>query len=403
MRQLIVCTLVLLQAFHISAQIDSSLLVFQHANVIDGSSDKPLMDVTVVVTNGKISSVSKQQRNVPSNAVIIDLKGKWLLPGYIDAHVHFANIEAARTALSLGTTTVRTMQCDHFLDIQIRDAHRQGHRDLPDVIAAGYQIRPDMFPAFFEDFPEFASMKEKVAGTDNVRKVVKALVSKGVDHIKFLATERSGTPETDPRKRTFSDEEIDAIVDEAQKAGLKTAAHAHGDEGSYAAVRAGVTSIEHGTYITDSTLRLMKRNKTYFVPTFTGGAQPPSRPQDRDNPILQERRRIGIPLRNKLIMQALVMGIPLAAGSDLRYTNTELSMVDEALYMQKAGLSAMKILQVMSVGSATCLGIDHRTGAIKKGLEADMLVVGTNPLASLEALRDLHIIVNDGKLILVKQ
>jgi imidazolonepropionase-like amidohydrolase len=402
MKNFTVFVCMLFQVFIVQAQQDSTLIIFQHANIIDGISDKPLLDFSIAVDRGKIKSIKRHINNVPSNAIVVDLKGKWLLPGYIDAHVHFGNITAARTALLLGSTTVRTMHCDRFLDIQIRDAQHNGQKDLPDIIAAGYQIRPDMSAPFFEDFPELSDMKGKIAGTENVRRVVRALISKGVNHIKFLATERAGTPETDPRKRTFTDEEIDAIVDEAKKAGLKSAAHAHGDEGAYAAVNAGVSSIEHGTWMTDSTLKLMQKKKTWFVPTFTGGSQPPSRPEDRNNPILAERRRVAIPLRNKLINEAVRLGIPIAAGTDLRYTNFDLSMADEGLYMQQAGLLPMTILKIMTSGSAKCLGIEKRTGTIKKGMEADMVILEQDPLTSLEALKDIRIIVNDGKIVINK-
>src|SRR5215217_6391335 len=238
--------ILLAQGCFVFAQKDSSILVFQHANVIDGISGKPILDVVVTVEVGKITRIKRRLKKLPPDAVVFDLTGMWLMPGYIDAHVHFGSFNAAHNALMLGATTVRTMHCDHFLDIQIRDAHRKGQRDLPDIVAAGYQLRPDMFDTFFEDFPSLSYMKPRVSGTENVRLLVRALVSKKVDHIKFLATERAGTPETDPRKRTFSDSEVAAIVDEASKAGLFAAAHAHGDEGAFAAVSAGVRSIEHG-------------------------------------------------------------------------------------------------------------------------------------------------------------
>ena len=394
--------LLLTQVCFVFAQKDSGILIFQHANLIDGISDKPIMDVDVTVKNGRITGIGKRLKKLPAQAVVFDLTGMWLMPGYIDAHVHFGNFSAARNALLSGATTVRTMHCDHFLDIQIREAHRNGQRDLPDVVAAGYQLRPDMFDTFFEDFPDLSYMKPRVTGTENVRLLVRALVSRKVDHIKFLATERAGTPETDPRKRTFSDDEIAAIIDEAKKADLFVSAHAHGDEGSYAAVKAGVNSIEHGTWITDSTLKLMQKKGTWFVPTFTGGSQPPSRPEDRDNPVLAERRRVAIPLRNKLINEALKLGIPIAAGTDLRYTNQDLSMADEAIYMHKAGLTPMRILKILTSGSAKCLGIHKRTGTIKKGMEADFVVLSENPLLSLEALKKIRIIVNDGKIAMNK-
>jgi imidazolonepropionase-like amidohydrolase len=133
------------------------------------------------------------------------------------------------------------------------------------------------------------------------------------------------------------------------------------------------------------------------VPTFTVEGQPPSLPADRDNPILAERRRVGFPLRNKLTRLAAARGVPLGAGTDVRYATAELSMADEALHLQKAGLSAARVLQIITSGSATLLGVQGRTGAIKVGLEADFVVLGTNPLVGLDALRDIRMIVNDGK------
>ena len=169
------------------------------------------------IADGRIVDVRSSAMPIPRGATVIDLAGGWVMPGFIDAHVHFGDIAAARTALLTGATTVRTMHVEHFLDVQIRDAHRRGDNTLPDVIAAGYQIRPDMSPAFFEDFPALADMKARVSGAENMRRVVGALASRRVDHIKFLATERAGTPETDPRRRTFSDDEIEALVDEARR------------------------------------------------------------------------------------------------------------------------------------------------------------------------------------------
>jgi imidazolonepropionase-like amidohydrolase len=383
-----------------SAQNDAGPIVFQHANVIDGYSSSPLRDVSVHVAGGKIVSIETRETKPPANARVFDLAGKWLLPGYIDAHVHFLNIQAAKTAVLLGSTTVRTMHCERFLDITLREQHRAGQRDLPDVIAAGYQIRPDMAGSFFQDFPDLADMKPRLTGVDNVRRVVRALVSRKVDHVKFLATERAGTPETDPRKQTFSDEEIAAIVDEARRAGLRASAHAHGDEGARAAIMAGVHSLEHGTHLSPESLQLMQQKQIFLSPTFTGQVLPPFRPQDRDNPILAERRRSAIPIRNKVVAEAVRLNIPIVAGTDWIYANTTLSMGDEAALMHQAGMPPMLILQALTSTSAKCLGIEDRTGSIKAGMEADLVVVGSDPLATIEALRDLCMVVNDGVVIL---
>ena len=398
------CVVIFINALVLSAQTGSDAIVFRHANVVDGVSRKPLMNVTVTIGKGKIISVQKGQPAVPSGAEVIDLKGKWLVPGYIDAHVHLFDFESGRRALRFGITTVRTMQCDHFIDIAIRDAHRKGQADLPDVVAAGYQIRPDMFEAFFQDFPELNDLKPRLSGTDNVRRVVRALISRNVDHIKILATERAGTPDTDPRKRTFTDEELKAIVDEAGKAGLKVAAHAHGDDGAAAAVRAGVWSIEHGTWLSDQTLRLMRSRGTWFVTNITGArASIYWEEISSPDPFLVERRRTMRPLAKQVTRRAYAIGVPLAAASDFTYGPLfdygRLTIADNAAGLVEAGLPRMEAIKAITSRAATALRIQDRTGVIRKGLEADVLVLGGNPLSSIDALKDIRMIVNDGRVV----
>jgi len=210
--------------------------------------------------------------SAPTGAQVIDIKGRWLLPGFVDAHVHLRDLAAARHAVQSGATTVRALGSSYFTDVGMRELHRAGLTDIPEVVAAGYQIRPDLSQGngdFFLDFPGMSRFMSGLRGSENLRSVVRLLAEHHVDLIKILATERAGTPQTDPRKRTFTDEEMVAIVDEARKAGLPVAAHAHGDEGARGAVLAGVHSIEHGTYLSDDTLALMKTHGTYFVPTLS--------------------------------------------------------------------------------------------------------------------------------------
>ena len=406
MKKLIACICVFVNALAISAQDGSRVIIFQHANVIDGVSSEPLRDVTVMIANGKIIGIQTSVKRVPANAEVIDLKGKWLLPGYIDSHVHFNNFESAQRALRFGITTGRTMAADHFIDIEIRDAHRRGRIDISEVIAAGYQVRPDVFdafPSFIKDFPELADMKPRVSGTENVRRLVRAFASKGVDHIKILATERAGTPDTDPRKRTFNDEELIAIVDEARKAGLKVAAHAHGDEGAYAAVKAGVRSIEHGTWLSDKTLKLMKAQGTWFVTNIACASATAFWDSiNSPNPILDERRRTMRPLATEVTQRAYRLGIPTVAASDFTYgpqfDSGLATIADNAAGLAEAGIPRLEAIKAITSRAATLLGIDKRTGAIKKGLEADIVIIGDDPLSSIEALKDIRMVVNDGKL-----
>lgn len=401
MRKLLFFLWFLTDTLSVLAQLDSNLIVLRHANVINGVSNKPLLDITVTVEYGKITKLEKHGPT-PPNATVINLKGTWLLPGFIDAHVHLVSFETARRALSFGVTTTRSMQCDHFIDLAIRDAHQRGQADLPDVIAAGYQIRPDMSDAFYEDFPELSDLKPRVTGVDNVRRVVRALLSRKVDHIKILATERAGTPDSDPKKRTFSDEEFFAIVDEARKSGLFVAAHAYSDDGAAAAVQAGVRSIEHGSFLSDKTLTMMKSKGTYFDPGFTFWTEAATKPIYKENPILAERLRT-IPLYGKAVTKrAFKMGIPIVAGTDITYTTPGISLFNEAIQLEAAGLPVMEIIKAMTSRSARCLNIDRHTGSIKKGLDADIVIIRRNPLEDISALQDIMMIINDGKIVVNK-
>jgi imidazolonepropionase-like amidohydrolase len=172
-------------------------------------------------------------------------------------------------------------------------------------------------------------------------------------------------------------------------------AHASADEGAYAAVKAGVRSIEHGTFLSDKTLALMKSKGTYYVPTFSFWDETPANPNNI-NPILEKRRRIDV------TKKAYKMGILILCGTDTRYSEPGHTIADEALYLQKAGMPAMKIIKAMTSTTAQCLGIQHRTGSIKKGMEADIVIVAENPLEKLEALKDIRMIINDGKLVYKK-
>ena len=250
-----------------AAQGTSETIALINANVIDGVSEQPIRLATVIVRDGKIASVATGSSGTPADATVVDLKSMWLLPGLIDAHVHFADVAAARVALSSGVTTARTGgSIDRFLDVEIRDLHRAGIANLPDVVAAGLPMTRQPHETFFLVFPKMTDLMRGVRGPDDVRRMVRSLVDRGVNVIKIHATERNGVPGTDPRKRVLTDEEMTAVADEAKRAGLAVMAHAHGDEGAAAAVRAGARSIEHGTYLSDETLALMKSAARILFP-----------------------------------------------------------------------------------------------------------------------------------------
>jgi len=376
-------------------------LVLTHANVIDGVSAQPVRDATVVIRDGKIERMGAGG-DVPAGAQVLDLKGKWVLPGFVDAHAHVGELRAARLALASGATTLRDMGVAHFADIGIRDLNHGGVADLPDIVAAGYHVRPRPDENLFVDIPKLADlMNAGVNGPDNVRRMVRAQIERGVNMIKTMATERAGLPDTDPRKRVYSEEEMAAIVDEARKANLHVAVHAHGDEGAAAAVRAGVRSIEHGTYLSDQTLALMKEKGTYLVPTVATVQDLIDPGGDYDNALLSIRGRAMMPRLREVVGKAWKMGVKIVAGTDTSYgPNSNRRIAHEIAEFVALGMSPMAAIQSATAVSATCLGIDSRTGSLKPGLEADLIAVDRNPLEDPTSLFDVLLVVNDGKVAL---
>jgi imidazolonepropionase-like amidohydrolase len=175
------------------AQIElKSYLVITHANLIDGVSAAPISDAIVIVHDGRIENVIIGKAELPAGATVLDLKGRWLLPGFVDAHVHLADMSAARRALASGATTVRCLGVNHFVDIGFRELNHGGVADIPDVVAAGYHVRPRPAEQLFLDMPKMKDLMNGVNGTESVRRMVRAMIDRGVDVMEadLIAIER---------------------------------------------------------------------------------------------------------------------------------------------------------------------------------------------------------------------
>lgn len=394
--------LVLVLAASLALYAQEAPLVITNANIIDGLSQEPIMNAALVIRDGMIREIIKGRKpEAPAGATVIDLKGGYLLPGLIDARVHMSNVEQAQAALRSGVTTVRSMGTSHYADIGLRELAKSGKIDAPEMFAAGYHVRTDMSNEFFLDTPSLAGLMGRARGAENLRRVVQSNIERGVDFIKIVATERAGLPETDPRKRTFTDEEIAAIVDEARRHNVPVAAHAHGDEGAAAAIRAGVKSIEHGTYLSDSSIALMKQKGTYLVPTIAVVADLIDPGGQYDSPALQVRGRHMLPRLRETAFKAWKAGVKIVAATDGSYGRTSaLRLQHDMEEMVKSGLTPFAAIQAATVNAAELLGIGGRTGAIKAGLEADLIVVERNPLADMVAAQDVLLVVNNGKVVL---
>lgn len=371
-------------------------LVFEHANLIDGVSMQPLRDVTVVVQGGRIVSVSSGPAKESAGARVIDLHGRWMLPGFIDMHAHLRDLASARTALRAGVTTVRSLGSGHFVDVGIRELHQAGAPDLPHVVAAGYHIRRRMAEEFFVDTPQLLPIMSGLSGDADVRSAVRALANRNVDVIKVMMTERAGMLDADPLKRELTDGELAAAIAEAKSAGLPVAAHAHTDEAARVAVLAGVRTIEHGTLLSEGTLALMRERGTCLVPTISFWQDMLDAGGDYDHPTLLARAEEMLPRVRNATALAWRSGVAVAAGSDMRYANNTRQVADEVAELVNAGLPPIDAIKAATSTAALCLELETNTGAIRPGLEADLVVLERDPLLDIGALRDVVLVVNDG-------
>jgi imidazolonepropionase-like amidohydrolase len=384
------------------AQQPTTVLVLRHANVIDPAQGQLMRDATVIVQDGKIARVVAAAVAEPAGATVLDLGGKYLLPGLIDAHVHISDFAAAKRALLSGVTTARDMGVSNFVDVGMRELVARGDLDAPEIVAAGYHIRPRPAPTIFTEHPELGDLLAPgLHGPEALRRAVRVMLQHHVQWIKVLATERAGTPETDPRKQVYSEAELRAIVAEAAKAAIPVAAHAHGEEGAHAAVVAGVRSIEHGTFLADSTLALMAKQGTFLVPTLAIEADLAQPGGDYDDPGLQIRGRFMRPRALEMAAHAYRLGVKMAAGTDTGYGPESVTrMSHEIEELVGVGLSPLEALRAATTGAADLVGVSDHTGRIAAGLDADLIVVERNPLDEVRTLEDVLLVVNNGKVVL---
>jgi imidazolonepropionase-like amidohydrolase len=223
----------------------------------------------------------------------------------------------------------------------------------------------------------------------------------GVDWIKILATERAGTADTDPRKQVYSEEEIRAIVEEAATRNVPVQAHAHGDEGAMAAVKGGVRSIEHGTYLSDATLQEMKRRGTYLDPTYTTVIDLTDAGGDYDVPALRVRGEHMLPRLRDTVVRAHKLGVRIVTGGDTGYGPNSLTRIgQEIAHFVELGFTALEALQAATIRNAEMLRLEKSIGSIEAGYEADLIAVEKNPLETITTVQDPLLVVSNGRIAL---
>jgi imidazolonepropionase-like amidohydrolase len=383
----------------------------------------------VVVDGNEIVAVNPAE--LPSPAAEIDLGDVTLLPGLMDMELNmliggpggpsglpdpmhgvkdspvYRTLRGAvncRTTLEAGFTTVRNLglmvyTAGFVLDVDLMKAVDNGWFPGPRIVPAGHAITPTgghLDPTMFQGLapgimPQ--SVEQGIAnGVPEVRKAVRYQIKYGVKVIKISASGGVMSFSSAAGCQQYSDEELAAIVDEAHRNGLRVAAHAHGDAGIRACVRAGVDCIEHGSLATDDTLRLMAESGTFLVGTT---ALADHMAVDRIHPILQKKAAEIFPQARRMFGKALQYGVKIACGSDAPAIPHG-TQADELIAMVDRGMTPMQALQAATLTSAALIEREHDLGRLAPGYLADVIAVPGDPSEDIKVTKDVQFVMKDG-------
>ncbi len=395
------------------------------ARLFDGRSDATVANPVVLVQGSRILAIGAGIP-VPAGATVIDLGDSTLLPGFIDSHTHltgeagdnyvqdffeglrrpvteqvFYGALYARRTLDAGFTTVRDVGSEKDMDVGLRDAIAAGLTPGPRMLVARYALgatgghcdNTGFPPQTFG--PEPGVEKGILHGPDEGRQAVRLDVKYGSDVIKMCASGGVLSLGDDVSAPQLTDAELAAIVDEAHRLKRKTAAHAHGDLAARAAVKAGIDSIEHGSFLTDETLALMKSKGTFLVPTcmageWTGGKL------ERFPPEVAAKAKAALAAHDEMFRRAVRAGVRIAFGTDSGVSPHGMNAREFGL-MVEGGLTPAQALKTAGPAAAELLGLADRIGTLEKDKEADIVAVPGDPLKDVRVTERVLFVMKGGR------
>jgi imidazolonepropionase-like amidohydrolase len=382
------------------AQLPQKNYALTNVNLFNGVDNKIFPNSIIYINSGKIEKIGKQGEVIPKDYEIVDCMGNYAIPGMIDAHTHIDNLASAKRALLSGVTSVRSAGVSAYQDVALRDFSKAGLIAGPDFVPAGVFVSPNLNDDVLAD-PRLGKLIKGVTTDDELKLLVNVNIDRGAEFIKTRGTERAGLPETDPRQQSYTQHQLKVIIDEAAKRNVPVMIHAHGDEGARAAVLAGAKSIEHGSFLSDETLQLMKQRGVFLVPTYITIEDLTKPGGDYSNAVLELRGKFMLPAAEKVFKKAHALGIKIATGADNTYGENSTSRISlEAEHFTKMGMTNFEAIQAATVVSAELLGLSSKTGKIAAGYEADIVILPGNPLEDIRALQDALIVMSNGYLAL---
>jgi imidazolonepropionase-like amidohydrolase len=408
--------------------ISAENYIIHAGKVIDGIDKKPLGNSTIVVKNGLIVSIDKGFMEAKDDEILVDLKQQTVLPGLMDMHVHLSGqmgpksygegffmndadfalraTTYAKKTLLAGFTTVRDLGAANGIIISLRKAISKGWTIGPRIFAAGKAIGTTGGHADPTNNLNHKLMGDPGAaegvinGPIEARKAVRQRYKEGSDVIKITGTGGVLSMAKSGKNPQFTDDELKEIVATAKDYGMIVAVHAHGKEGMRRAIVAGVDSIEHGTFMDKSLIKLMKKYGTYYVPTIMAGdfvAEKAKIEGFFPEIVRPKAAEIG-PLIKNTFAKAYKAGVKIAFGTDSG-VSAHGDNAYEFQLMTEAGMTPMDAIQSATINAAKLLKVENRLGSIGIGKIADIIAVYGDPIEDIKLLQKVDFVMKDGVIV----
>jgi imidazolonepropionase-like amidohydrolase len=393
--------------------------------LVDGKRSEIFKDKVIRIREDRIVAVEDGPMIAAPTDRAISISGLTCLPGLMDMHVHitsqqgpnnfgkrfrldpedraYSSVPYARRTLMAGFTTVRDLGSSYGLAIAMRNAIKRGDIVGPRIYASGKSLattggHADPTNGVNDALRGDPGPAEGVVNSvEDAKKAVRQRYKEGADLIKITATGGVLSQAKSGQNPQFTEEEIAAIIATARDYGFKVAAHAHGAEGMKRAIRAGIDSIEHGTYMDAEAMRLMKRHGTTYVPTIIAGkfvAEKAEIDGYFSDMVRPKAREIG-PLIQQTFAEAYKAGVKIAFGTDCGVCPHGDNW-KEFVYMVEAGMPAMEAIQSATMGGAVLLGIDDELGSIEPGKLADIVGIRGNPIDDINNMEHAAFVMKEG-------
>lgn len=408
-----------------TASLARGLTLVYCGTLLDSVSDAPKKEMTVVINGDRIMSVEKGYTKPADGDKIIDLKNATVTPGWIDCHVHldgqsspttyteWTSMEPgdyairstfyAKKTLLAGFTTVRNLGDNKGSTYALKKAIAAGWTDGPRIYTAGKSIATTGGHADPTNGRNRELMGDPgvdlgvINGADEGRKAVRQHYKEGADVIKITATGGVLSNASNGQNAQFTPEELKAIIDTAHDYGLKVAAHAHGAEGMKRAVEAGIDSIEHGTFMTDEIIALMKAHGTYYVPTISAGkfVMEKAKIPGYFPPLVVPKALATGPVIQATFKHAYESGVKIAFGTDQGVAPHGDNAM-EFVYMTEVGMPVIAAFKSATIEAAKLIGIDKDAGTIEPGKWADLVAVPGDPIADIKLVMKPSFVMKAG-------